>query len=206
MGNVIKFPDEGRIVRFGRADGADESATIIILPVIRIERYAEPVPRGRAPYASAGGQRRPPTGQTPLNGLVRCRRAPVADARIAPPLLALLALLILPACSSTGDFGRLQPGAGHRRHPCLGRRGSRCKRRRADLRQQSDRRRTNAARSRLSADRAALRPACAGMPWFTNTAHKRFVRRANYGHSTRRPIIGICRASCSARPRRATTS
>ncbi|MGA7787847.1 MAG: hypothetical protein WCA56_06750 [Xanthobacteraceae bacterium] len=41
VGNVIKFPDEGRIVRFGR-DAADESATIIILPVIRIERYADP--------------------------------------------------------------------------------------------------------------------------------------------------------------------
>ena len=36
VGTVIKFPDEGRIVRFGR--DADESATIIILPVIRIER------------------------------------------------------------------------------------------------------------------------------------------------------------------------
>jgi hypothetical protein len=41
VGNVIKFPDDGRIVRFGR-DTADESATIIILPVIRIERYADP--------------------------------------------------------------------------------------------------------------------------------------------------------------------
>ncbi|MFZ3359607.1 MAG: hypothetical protein WA177_12655 [Xanthobacteraceae bacterium] len=41
VGNVIKFPDEGRIVRFGR-DAADESATIIIPPVIRIERYADP--------------------------------------------------------------------------------------------------------------------------------------------------------------------
>ena len=41
MGNVIKVPDDGRIVRFGR-EAADESATIIILPVIRIERYADP--------------------------------------------------------------------------------------------------------------------------------------------------------------------
>ncbi len=40
MGNVIKFPDDGRIVRFGRS-GAEESATIIILPVVRIERYAD---------------------------------------------------------------------------------------------------------------------------------------------------------------------
>jgi hypothetical protein len=37
MGTIVKFPDEGRVVRFGRAEG--ESATVIILPVIRIERY-----------------------------------------------------------------------------------------------------------------------------------------------------------------------
>jgi len=36
VGDIIKFPDEGRIVRFGRADAQDESATVIILPVIRI--------------------------------------------------------------------------------------------------------------------------------------------------------------------------
>jgi len=39
MGIILKFPDDGRAVRFGRADGAEESATVIILPVIRIERY-----------------------------------------------------------------------------------------------------------------------------------------------------------------------
>ena len=61
MGNVIKFPDDGRIVRFGR-EAADESATIIILPVIRIERYADPR-TGEAepqthPPADNGGRRR----------------------------------------------------------------------------------------------------------------------------------------------------
>jgi hypothetical protein len=61
VSNVIKFPDEGRLVRFGRADAA-ESATIIILPVVRIERYAEPSfediePRTRPP-AHNGGRRR----------------------------------------------------------------------------------------------------------------------------------------------------
>lgn len=59
MGNVIKFPDEGRIVRFGRPDGS-ESATIIILPVVRIERYAE-APMDEAepqPPANNGGRRR----------------------------------------------------------------------------------------------------------------------------------------------------
>ena len=62
MGNVIKFPDEGRIVRFGRADVADEPATVIILPVVRIERYADPLagdaePQTRPP-ADSGGRRR----------------------------------------------------------------------------------------------------------------------------------------------------
>jgi hypothetical protein len=42
MSNIVKFPDDGRIVRFGRAEVADESATVIILPVVRIERHDEP--------------------------------------------------------------------------------------------------------------------------------------------------------------------
>jgi len=59
VGNIIKFPDEGRIVRFGRADAADESATIIILPVIRIERYADPEAEPHThPPADNGGRRR----------------------------------------------------------------------------------------------------------------------------------------------------
>lgn len=61
VGNVIKFPDEGRIVRFGR-DAADESATIIILPVIRIERYADARAEEAEPHthppADNGGRRR----------------------------------------------------------------------------------------------------------------------------------------------------
>jgi hypothetical protein len=62
VGDIIKFPDEGRIVRFGRADAQDESATVIILPVIRIERYAdmraeEVGPRSHPPTPN-GGRRR----------------------------------------------------------------------------------------------------------------------------------------------------
>jgi hypothetical protein len=61
VGNVIKFPDDGRIVRFGRAE-RDESATVIILPVIRIERYADPAVDGVEPHtpppADNGGRRR----------------------------------------------------------------------------------------------------------------------------------------------------
>ena len=59
VGNVIKFPDDGHIVRFGRS-GTDESATIIILPVVRIERYADSSadePRTNPP-ADSGGRRR----------------------------------------------------------------------------------------------------------------------------------------------------
>ena len=59
VGNVIKFPDDGRIVRFGRS-GAEESATIIILPVVRIERYADTSAEepGTNPPADSGGRRR----------------------------------------------------------------------------------------------------------------------------------------------------
>ena len=62
MGTIVKFPDEGRIVKFGRTDMADESATVIILPVVRIERYDEPrgedaEPRTHPP-ADNGGRRR----------------------------------------------------------------------------------------------------------------------------------------------------
>jgi hypothetical protein len=59
VGNVIKFPDDGRIVRFGRS-GAEESATIIILPVVRIERYADASVEepGTNPPAESGGRRR----------------------------------------------------------------------------------------------------------------------------------------------------
>jgi hypothetical protein len=60
VGTIIKFPDEGRIVRFGR--DTDESATIIILPVIRIERYADAYGEGLEPQtrppADNGGRRR----------------------------------------------------------------------------------------------------------------------------------------------------
>ena len=61
MGTILKFPDDGRAARFGRAGDAEESATVIILPVVRIERHetriddAEPyIP----PPAQNGGRRR----------------------------------------------------------------------------------------------------------------------------------------------------
>jgi hypothetical protein len=47
MGTVISFPELGRVSRSGKLIGAKtESATVIILPVVRIERYTDepPVP------------------------------------------------------------------------------------------------------------------------------------------------------------------
>jgi hypothetical protein len=41
MGMVIGFPEHGRAVRQGRLITRPESATVIILPVIRIERYSD---------------------------------------------------------------------------------------------------------------------------------------------------------------------
>jgi hypothetical protein len=62
MGIIVKFPDEGRIVRFGRMDGAEESATVIILPVVRIERHDAPLAGDAEPHspppAEKGGRRR----------------------------------------------------------------------------------------------------------------------------------------------------
>jgi hypothetical protein len=62
MGTIVKFPDDGRMARFSRADGAEESATVIILPVVRIERHDEPRAEDAEPYtpppAENGGRRR----------------------------------------------------------------------------------------------------------------------------------------------------
>ena len=42
MGTVVEFPEHGRSTRDGRLIGMrPESATVIILPVIRIERYSD---------------------------------------------------------------------------------------------------------------------------------------------------------------------
>jgi hypothetical protein len=39
MGTVVKFPKDSRAARTGSRTAGSESATIVILPVIRIERY-----------------------------------------------------------------------------------------------------------------------------------------------------------------------
>ena len=56
MGTVVEFPEHGRSTRAGRVIGMrSESATVIILPVIRIERYSDDAP---AEAAASRSQRR----------------------------------------------------------------------------------------------------------------------------------------------------
>jgi hypothetical protein len=61
MGTVVKFP-EGRIVRFSRAETPAQSAMVIILPAVRIERQEDSAETGTAPDAcppgGRGGRRR----------------------------------------------------------------------------------------------------------------------------------------------------
>ena len=109
MGTIVKFPDEGRIVRFGRVDTAEESATVIILPVVRIERHDEPRAEGAEPHTpSAGGQWRSPTHETPLSGRASMSPRVGRLRETLSYLLAILVLLALAGCTSIGDFGRLQ--------------------------------------------------------------------------------------------------
>jgi hypothetical protein len=57
MGSVISFPAAGRAAQSSRSIAAKaESATVIILPVIRIERFVEP--SDFEPEASSGPRRR----------------------------------------------------------------------------------------------------------------------------------------------------
>jgi len=60
MGVVISFSAVGRAARSSRSTiGRPESATVIILPVVRIERYVdEPTGGVEAPEASNGPRRR----------------------------------------------------------------------------------------------------------------------------------------------------
>ena len=59
MGLVIGFPEQGRATRAGRVIGARaESATVIILPVIRIERYDDEPGEGTASRSQRRRRRR----------------------------------------------------------------------------------------------------------------------------------------------------
>jgi hypothetical protein len=56
MGTVIKFPDE-RVVG-GERSGGGAGATIVILPVVRIERGSDGPSGGLEPGASTPGRKR----------------------------------------------------------------------------------------------------------------------------------------------------
>jgi hypothetical protein len=59
MGAVISFPAVGRTARSSRSIvGKSESATVIILPVVRIERYADEPTGGFEPEAGSNSRRR----------------------------------------------------------------------------------------------------------------------------------------------------
>ena len=59
MGILIRFPDDKRAAaNLGRAPFAGASASIVILPVIRIERHCEERPAGPASAADGSGGRR----------------------------------------------------------------------------------------------------------------------------------------------------
>jgi len=57
MGTVLTFPSARSGVRDGIAPQAG-SATVIILPVVRIERYDEDPPRHAEPSTSSPGRKR----------------------------------------------------------------------------------------------------------------------------------------------------
>ena len=59
MGMVISFPEAGRLSRASRSiAGKPVSATVIILPVIRIERYVDDNSGGIHPDAGSTARRR----------------------------------------------------------------------------------------------------------------------------------------------------
>lgn len=60
MGTVVEFPELGRSARDGRVIGMrSEPATVIILPVIRIERYNDDEPaEGQASRSQRRRRRR----------------------------------------------------------------------------------------------------------------------------------------------------
>jgi hypothetical protein len=59
MGLIINFPSVGNAARAPKAIAAgSRSATVVILPVIRIERYSDEPTGGFAPAEATGNQRR----------------------------------------------------------------------------------------------------------------------------------------------------
>ena len=59
MGEVIQFPEEGGYSRGGRyIDGNSESATVIILPVVRIDRGSDGTNGSEPDTGNSSGRKR----------------------------------------------------------------------------------------------------------------------------------------------------
>jgi hypothetical protein len=58
MGTVIAFPMERCSVGSGLIEARDDSGSVIILPVIRVERHGDNPSDGLAPNSSPRGKRR----------------------------------------------------------------------------------------------------------------------------------------------------
>jgi hypothetical protein len=59
MGTVVTFPESRRILRDACVnDAQNASATIIILPVVRVERYSDEPSDGRSAGPAVPGRRR----------------------------------------------------------------------------------------------------------------------------------------------------
>ncbi len=59
MGDVIQFPAEGSYSRGGRyIDGNSESATVIILPVVRIDRDSDGTNGSEPDTGNSSGRKR----------------------------------------------------------------------------------------------------------------------------------------------------
>ena len=59
MGEIIQFPDDAGTMRGGRyIDASSEPATVIILPVIRVERDPDDTSADPASGSSSGRRRR----------------------------------------------------------------------------------------------------------------------------------------------------
>ncbi len=59
MGEVIRFPDDAGTMRGGRyIDASSEPATVIILPVVRVERDPDDTSADPTPGSSSGRRRR----------------------------------------------------------------------------------------------------------------------------------------------------
>ncbi|RAI38204.1 hypothetical protein [Rhodoplanes roseus] len=58
MGTIITFPAGRYVYSDGRGRSVDEPATIIILPVVRVDRYADDPRDGLRDGSSAGSRKR----------------------------------------------------------------------------------------------------------------------------------------------------